>query len=160
MAVLTYQMVKDHADAHMAMTGLNAKEFRALLLLFGSTWTKMYVADEFGRGRPPAIKSMEDRLFFILYYYKCYPLQEVIGFLFGISQERVSETVQKFTEVLLKAFEDSGFAPEKVPEDLKKSLNKIRNRLTLQMEPSAPSSGRKARRDNENSTVERRSGTP
>ncbi|MGH9960259.1 MAG: transposase family protein [Pyrinomonadaceae bacterium] len=33
---------------------------------------------------------MEDKLFLILYYVKCYPLQEILAFEFGISQVRLT----------------------------------------------------------------------
>ena len=36
----------------------------------------------YGGGRKPRLASMEDKLFFILFYYKVYLLQEVLAFLF------------------------------------------------------------------------------
>lgn len=155
MQLLRYQDVKKQADVLLSMTSLIESEFNALLILFGNTWTKTHVPDQFGRGRLPLIQSMADRLLFILYYFKCYPTQEVIGYFFGISQERACQYVREFTDVLLIALKESGLAPERISEDLKKNLKSLQKRIFSSTESSARSSVRRIRKSRSNSLVER-----
>src|SRR5262249_39820671 len=46
------------------------------------------------------LSSMADKLLFILFYFKIYPLQEVIALLFGMSQGRANEWIRKLSTVL------------------------------------------------------------
>ena len=52
-----------------------------------------------GGGRKGCLVSAEQKLFFILLYYKAYPTQDVMGLLFGITQGQVSEWVRRLTAV-------------------------------------------------------------
>ena len=38
-----------------------------------------------GGGRKPTLQTLEDRLLFILFYFKFYPTQEALAFFFGFS---------------------------------------------------------------------------
>lgn len=122
MSKIQYREVKKKSSLFLAMTGLKLDEFEELALHFGNSWHKLYPSDRLGRGRPPVISSMEDRLLFILYYYKNYPLEEIQGFLFGISQERASECIQLYGRALQEALRKGGFAPERLPSELQKKL--------------------------------------
>ena len=89
MAILTHDSVKNKESTFRAMTSLDRDEFEDLCNFFREAWDKQ--AEKEGRdtskgGRKPKLESMEDRLFFMLFYLKTYPLQEVIGHLFGLSQ--------------------------------------------------------------------------
>jgi hypothetical protein len=44
--------------------------------------------------------SLEDKLVFILFYFKYYPTQEVLGFLFGIGQSQANEWIHRLTPLL------------------------------------------------------------
>lgn len=63
----------------MAMTSLSRSEFDELLVSFAAAWDEEADRDRSKGGRPPVIASMADRLLFILFYLKTYPLQEVIA---------------------------------------------------------------------------------
>ena len=56
-----------------------------------------------GAGRKPRLATMEDTLLFILFYYKVYPLQEVLAFLFDTSQGRVNAWMHQLSAVLQMA---------------------------------------------------------
>jgi hypothetical protein len=69
-----------------------------------------YAEDERRRGQPkspagrkPALLTSADKLFFILFYLRHYPTQEVLGFLFGICQGQASHWVHRLTPVLKEA---------------------------------------------------------
>lgn len=46
------------------------------------------------------MRRLEDKLLFILVYFKVYPLQEVQGTLFGMSQSQANEWIHRLTTVL------------------------------------------------------------
>jgi hypothetical protein len=48
---------------------------------------------------------MEDKLLFILYYVKVYPLQEILAFEFGISQSTAKEWIHLLSGVLKRALD-------------------------------------------------------
>src|SRR5205814_3171225 len=50
-----------------------------------------------GGGRKGCLVSAEQKLFFILLYFKAYPTQDVMGLLFGITQGQVSVWVRQLT---------------------------------------------------------------
>jgi len=66
--------------------------------------TKKSRKRRYGGGRKPRLASMEDKLLFILFYFKVYPLQEVMAFLFETSQGRVNEWIHQLSTVLKMAF--------------------------------------------------------
>jgi hypothetical protein len=43
---------------------------------------------------------MEDKLLFILFYFKFYPIQAVLGYFFGLSQAQANEGIHRLTPVL------------------------------------------------------------
>lgn len=155
MPPIMFVELKDHPDTFLSMTSLSVEEFRQMVPMFGSIWSKAHAVD----GRPPAIKSMQDRLLFILFYFKCHPLQQVLGYLFGLSQERASELIDEYTDILLEMVRVYGLAPERISEELKKSLNKLQHRITSSTGPSGPSKDPKTRKSRKTSTVEKATST-
>jgi hypothetical protein len=51
----------------------------------------------------------EDRLLFILYDVKVYPLQEILAFEFGMVQSTANEWIQLLSVVLKKALDHGGY---------------------------------------------------
>jgi len=56
-----------------------------------------------GGGRKPILSTVEDRLLFILFYFKFYPTQQVLGFFFGISQGQANHWIHRLTPVVNEA---------------------------------------------------------
>jgi len=56
-----------------------------------------------GGGRKPLLRSDADRLLFILFYFKVYPLQAVQAFFFGMSQAQACAWIHRLTPVLNQA---------------------------------------------------------
>jgi hypothetical protein len=92
-----------------ATTSLTVDEFEALAGRLESVWIQAQAAQtaegqprrrQPGGGRKGALKTIEQKLFFILLYYKAYPTQDVMGLLFGITQGQVSAWVQRLTSVV------------------------------------------------------------
>ena len=99
--VFSYQQVQEHPKLLLAMTSLTHAEFQQLLAHFQYAWdpyVHQHYVDrdnrqrQYGAGRSEAtLVTVEDKLLFILYYVKVYPLQEILAFEFGMVQSTANE---------------------------------------------------------------------
>jgi hypothetical protein len=116
--MLCYEELKLKPKTLMAMTSLRPSEFEALLAGFTAAWNEEAGSAPSKGGRPPVIAGMADRLLFILFYLKTYPLQEVIAHLFGVSQPQANFLVHQFAAVLGKALGAGGHKPARLTDDM------------------------------------------
>lgn len=124
-------IMKRNHRVFLAFTGLKPSEFEILLPAFEDAWND-FVAREhverenrkrkYGGGRKPKLSRCEDKLLFILIYFKLYPLQAVVGYLFGMSQSQACEWVRKLSGVLKAALGFLDHLPERNPENLETVL--------------------------------------
>ena len=129
--MLSYLTLKDKPRVLRAFTSLEREEFKTLLIPFEQAWDA-YVRDQFrhkkarkrrsGGGRKPHLLAIEDKLFFILFYFKVYPLQEVIAAFFGMSQGRANEWIHKLSPILESALGAAQCLPERNPQNLEQVL--------------------------------------
>lgn len=91
-----------------AATSLTVAEFEALAGRFAAVWAAQCAQQTLngqerqrlpGGGRRSLLATAEQKLFFILFYYKAYPIQDVMGLLFGLSQSSVSDWVGRLTQL-------------------------------------------------------------
>jgi hypothetical protein len=91
-----------------ATTSLTVVEFEDLAQRFDVLWSTVRATKtaagtarqrQPGGGRKGCLVSAQQKLFFILLYYKAYPTQDVMGLLFGITQGQVSEWVRQLTAI-------------------------------------------------------------
>ena len=128
--MLTYNEVKKKPSRFLALTSLTVKEFDDLLARFKTAWEadveKRAQAKprkrKAGGGRKPTLKSLEDMLLFILIYFKIYPLQEVQGSLFGMSQGQANDWIQRLTPILQAGLKEEALLPERDPANLEQVL--------------------------------------
>jgi hypothetical protein len=129
--MLSYQRLQKNPAAFRAFTGLDQAEFEKLLTSFEIAWHayiyEHYIRQKrrkrrYGGGRKATLTSLEDKLLFILVYFKIYPIQEVMAFLFGMSQGRVNEWVHKLSDVLQMALGEAQCLPERDPQHLEHVL--------------------------------------
>ncbi len=116
--MLSYSELKHKPKTLAAMTSLKPSELDELLVHFSTAWEAEAGADPSKGGRPPAIAAMADRLLFILFYFKTYPLQEVIAHLFGLSQPQANFTIHQLAAVLGKALEAGGHRPARLTDEM------------------------------------------
>jgi len=120
--VLTYETLKKKPKVLLALTGLARREFDELLPAFAQALTgaeeqasprpkKRQRAP--GGGRKAGLRTVEDKLLFILVYTKTYPLQVVQGQLFGMSQSSANEWIHALLPVLAQALDALGVMPER-----------------------------------------------
>jgi hypothetical protein len=119
----SYEDVKDKPVVLKAMTSLTRDEFEDLYHVFGDVLSDSEPPkDPTKGGRKPILKNNREKLFFILFYLKNYPLQEVIAYLFEMSQSRANEWIHILTPLLYKALERAHYLPQRIPAELLKLL--------------------------------------
>lgn len=128
--MLTYEKLKKEPGRFLALTSLTVGEFDALLPTFKKCWqadvekraTAKPRKRKAGGGRKPTLKNPENMLLFILLYYKTYPLQEVQGTLFGMSQGQANDWIQRLTPILQMALKAEALLPAREPARLEQLL--------------------------------------
>ena len=128
---MRYRQLKNKPRLLRTLTGFNPTEFEALLPSFSAAWDS-FVEDTFeraerkrayGAGRPAHLTTIEDKLLFILFYYRQYPTQEVQGFFFGMSQAQANEWVHRLSGMLNQSLGDELQLPERRPARLEAVLS-------------------------------------
>ena len=115
-----------------ALISLDVGEFERLLAAFEQeSQARRGQLNRFGepRRRAPGatgnagvLSTPKARLFFVLFYFKCYPLQEVMGVLFGLSQPQVCLWIGRLTPLVNAALGRELVLPARRPADLEKLL--------------------------------------
>jgi DDE superfamily endonuclease/Helix-turn-helix of DDE superfamily endonuclease len=132
---MQYATLKNKPRTLRSLTGLNPSEFEALLPSFSAAW-EGFVLETFervgrkrayGGGRKAHLSQLEDKLLFILVYFRIYPTQEVQGYLFGMSQAQTHEWVHRLTKVLNAALGKEQQLPERQPANLERVLSTCPN---------------------------------
>lgn len=128
---MQYAVLKTKPRTLRSLTGLNSNEFEALLLSFGAAWNS-FVTETFerpnrkrayGAGRIAHLKTLEDKLLFILFYYRQYPTQAAQGFFFGMSQSQANEWIHRLSGLLKQALGDEMQLPERRAANLEAVLS-------------------------------------
>ena len=103
---MQYVVLQNKPRTLRSLTGFNADEFEALLTSFGAAWDS-FVREQaerptrkraYGAGRTAHLKRLEDKLLFILFYYRQYPTQEAQGFFFGMSQSQANDWIHRLSK--------------------------------------------------------------
>lgn len=124
--MLEYKRLKKNRRKLLALTGLTAKEFSLLLPVFcevyeegragATTQSGKPRQRSVGGGRKGQLRTLEQKLLFILVYQKAYPLQTLLGEVFELSQARVNYWVHHLLPLLQQALEVLGVMPERRPK--------------------------------------------
>jgi hypothetical protein len=129
--MFSYDKVKNNPKLLLAMTSLTRPEFEQLLVPFQAAWEarvgQTAVPNQSrqrraGAGRKPALRTVADKLLFILYYFKAYPLQEILAFEFGMSQAQACSWIATLSPVLKEALGALEQLPERDPAQLATKL--------------------------------------
>jgi DDE superfamily endonuclease len=129
--MLTYAELEGNHRKFLALTGLTHAEFRLLLTAFARAYERLSAADRTAAGRPRrrsagggrrgALYPPEQKLLFLLVYLRTYPLQVIMGELFGLSQPAVNSWIHRLLPVLRAALDDLGVLPERDPDGFARS---------------------------------------
>ena len=116
------------------LTTLDPGEFERLLAAFETVWQTRRHGQNYagqvrqrqpGAGHKGTFATARTKLFFVLFYFKCYPLQEVMSMLFGVSQGQVSHWVGVLTPLVNEALGSELLLPARRPADLEALLVEV-----------------------------------
>jgi len=107
---MKYPQARQQPHVFRQLTGMTVEAFDQLLPAFQAA----YEADArrrrteprqraAGAGRKAVLATAEDKLFFILFYFRHYPTQEVLAFWFGLSQGQANQWIHRLTPLLHQA---------------------------------------------------------
>src|SRR5262249_47680982 len=129
--MLTYSAIQSDRREFLALTGLTLKEFQLLLNAFTAAYDRRYLKDRTladrprrrcaGGGREGGLSCPEQKLLFLLVYLKTYPIQALMGELFGLSQPGVNYWIHRLLPILRKALHSLGFLPERDSDEFARS---------------------------------------
>ncbi|MBU4422046.1 transposase [Patescibacteria group bacterium] len=87
-----------------ALTGLRPQEFLDLLPAFSEAWQKSKRHKnrkrKIGGGRIGFLRTIPEKLFFILFYYKCYPTYDVMSFFYGCNRANTFRRQRQLSGIL------------------------------------------------------------
>ena len=103
------EKVLKHDRLMHALTGMSRAEFTALVPEFERVWEVVRTRDyqrnpnrtrTSGAGRKGFTKTIAEKLFFILLYYKCYPTYDVLGFFYDCDRSNACRKQQHLSPLL------------------------------------------------------------
>jgi len=114
---MNYHTLKINREQFLSLTSLYPEEFEKLLSPFSSAWYEFYTYFTLeGKRRlksnwhpekdTPTLPGVEDKLLFLLTYFKLHPLQQFQAASFGLSQPKVSLWVKILIPVLESSFKN------------------------------------------------------
>jgi hypothetical protein len=106
--MLNLERVKGDERLLRAVTGLNLKALEALKPSFAQALAAAPVPRRspkpreraMGGGRKPRLASVEDKLIYILFYFKCYPTFDLAGLLFDLDRSQANRWMHRLQPVL------------------------------------------------------------
>ncbi len=122
--MFTYATVKDRPALLRVLTSLTPAEFAQLLIPFQAVWDESVRQPPsdgtarqraYGGGRKPVLERIDDKLFFILYYFKTYPLQAVLALQFEMSQAQACAWIHTLSPLLKAALGRLHHLPDRLP---------------------------------------------
>jgi len=100
-----------------AMTGLNRKAFDELLTAFSPLYEQSRSSQPrhraVGGGRKARLLSTQEKLFFILFYFKCYPTFDLAGIIFDIHRSQAHEWTHRLQPLLEETLGKKMVLPER-----------------------------------------------
>ena len=130
--MLRYKDIANKPNILRAFTGLSSKGFESLLPAFQKAYEESLDERDRrrkeprkrkrGAGNKARLLSIEDKLLFILFYFKIYPIQEVQAYIFGMSQPRANIWIQRLSPLLDKALGYKAKLPARKAKDLEEVL--------------------------------------
>jgi DDE superfamily endonuclease/Helix-turn-helix of DDE superfamily endonuclease len=114
-----------------ALTGLNRKAFDKLCEVFEVVYQESIESDTKprkrarGGGRKARLRTIESKLLFILFYFKCYPTFDVLSWLFDMERGRANRWVHRLQGILEKALGKKMVLPERKLESIEQFLSKF-----------------------------------
>ena len=129
--MIKYSQLKEKPKRFLAATGLTMGEFERILPVFKEKLAALHPQEltkrgktrqrRAGAGPKEKLRTDEDKLLFILLYQKTYPIQEMLGLQFGISQPQANYWIHLLLPILKQALAEMGLTPERDGEAVSNS---------------------------------------
>ena len=132
--MIRYSILKEKPSLLRSLTGLSQAAFAKLGESFTAAYARTLAEEETRRPTPRqrqpgggckgAMPTVEDKVLFILVYFKLYPLQAVQGFFFGVSQPQANYWIHRLTPVLNAALGYEAQLPARKAADVAQVLER------------------------------------
>jgi hypothetical protein len=130
--MIHFEQLKNKPIMLKCLTGLTVEGFQALLPAFEVAYEadlarrdaqrKVPRQRERGAGQKGALPALADKLVFILFYFRVYPVQMAQGFFFGMGQAQANAWIHRLSPVLKTALGYDIQLPARTPQDVKAVL--------------------------------------
>ncbi len=130
--MLTPAQIKSNRRKWLAPTGLAPKDLQLVLPAFERANARRYPATktemgaarqrQAGGSRKMVLDTPEQKLLAALIYLKTYPLQTLLGEMFGLSQPRANIWIHWLLPVLQQALKQMGVRPERDPQQVSRRV--------------------------------------
>jgi hypothetical protein len=117
-----------------ALTGLSEKQFLKLLIFFEAVLIEAQQEKyknktrKPGSGRKAKLEKPVDKLLFILFYLKCYPTFDNLGFTFNMDNSSAFNSIQTLFPMLMVALKQLNVLPKtkiETPEELQQAFGSV-----------------------------------
>ena len=102
--ILNIERVLKQERLMLAMTGFNRNTFENLLVTFSNIYEQQILSvprqRALGGGRKARLCNPQEKLFYILFYFKCYPTFKVAGILFDIDPAQAHYWMHRLQGIL------------------------------------------------------------
>lgn len=130
--MLRYEQLQKKPKLFKCLTGLTVEAFNKLLPAFRQAYQADLKKRDEQRGEPRqrrpgggqkgALGTIEDKLVFILFYFRMYPVQMAQGFFFGMGQPQANEWIHRLTPILNQALGYEMQLPAREPKDIEQVM--------------------------------------
>ena len=110
--MISYETLKKKATLFKSFTGLSHRGFKQLKAAFAQAYADAATIQEVQREEPrrrrmgggrKRMRTLDDKLVFILFYFKHYPIQLAQGYFFGLGAAQANVWIHRLTPVLNQA---------------------------------------------------------
>ena len=112
-----------------ALTGMNRKAFEELLVAFSLLYEQARQTQPrqraVGGGRKAGLLGNQEKLFFILFYFKCYPTFDLTGIIFDIHRFQAHEWMHRLQPLLEEALGKKMVLPERKLDSIEAFLERF-----------------------------------
>jgi hypothetical protein len=112
-----------------ALTGLNRKAFEELLVAFSPLYEQTCHTQPrqraVGGGRKARLLGSQEKLFFILFYFKCYPTFDLAGIIFDMHRSQAHEWMHRLQPILEQTLGKKLVLPERKLDSIEAFLERF-----------------------------------
>lgn len=112
-----------------ALTGLNGKAFEALLVSFSPLYEQARQTGPrqraVGGGRKSRLLGTQEKLLFILFYFKCYPTFDLAGIIFDMHRSQAHEWMHRLQPILEETLGKKMVLPERKLDSIEAFLERF-----------------------------------